>query len=163
MHSAFETFSLSIEQIGKNIRKYKDGEAAELGLRGIHVMVLHQLSKSDGGMTAAALSRACGVNRAFVSRVLSELLSLSLVAYADPSAERLYRMKLLLTEQGRETVERMNRRIDEAVVEIGGDISTRDMAIFYSVLRRLDARLAEMVDSGESAKTNKSKKTKEDF
>ena len=162
MHSAFETFSLSIEQIGKNIRKYKDGEAAELGLRGIHVMVLHQLSKSDGGMTAAALSRACGVNRAFVSRVLSELLSLSLVAYADPSAERLYRMKLLLTEQGRETVERMNCRIDEAVAEIGRDISTRDMAIFYSVLRRLDARLAEMVDSGESAKINKSKKMKED-
>ena len=163
MHSAFETFSLSIEQIGKNIRKYKDGEAAELGLRGIHVMVLHQLSKSGGGMTAAALSRACGVNRAFVSRVLSELLSLSLVAYADPSAERLYRMKLLLTEQGRETVERMNCRIDEAVAEIGRDISTRDMAIFYSVLRRLDARLAEMVDSGESAKINKSKKMKEDF
>ena len=69
MQSAFETFSLSIEQIGKNIRKYKDGQAAELGLRGIHVMLLHQLSKSKAGMTAAGLSRACGVNRAFISRV----------------------------------------------------------------------------------------------
>ena len=155
MQSAFETFSLSIEQIGKNIRKYKDEQAAELGLRGIHVMVLHQLSKSDGGMTAAALSRACGVNRAFVSRVLAELLSLSLVQYADPSAERLYRMRLLLTDRGVETVERMNRRIDEAVSEIGGDISMRDMAIFYSVLRRLDARLSAMVDSGENAKNGK--------
>ncbi len=149
MQSAFETFSLSIEQIGKNIRKYKDGQAAELGLRGIHVMVLHQLSKSGEGMTAAGLSRACGVNRAFVSRVVSELLSLSLVSYADPTTERPYRTRLQLTECGDKTVERMNRRIEEAVAALGADISARDMAIFYSVLKRLDARIAALVDAGE--------------
>ena len=149
MQSAFETFSLSIEQIGKNIRKYKDGQAAELGLRGIHVMLLHQLSKSEAGMTAAGLSRACGVNRAFISRVIPELLSLSLVAYADPATARPYRMRLRLTERGAETVERMNERIEAAVAALGADIRARDMAIFYSVLKRLDARLAALAEAGE--------------
>ena len=155
MQSAFETFLLSIEQIGKNLRKYKDGQAAELGLRGIHVMVLHQLSKSSEGMTAAGLSRACGVNRAFVSRVVSELLSLSLIAYADPQTERPYRTRLCLTERGTETVKEMNQRIEEAVAALGADIRPRDMAIFYSVLRRLDARIAAVVDAGESTKKMK--------
>ena len=154
MQSAFETFSLSIEQIGKNIRKYKDGQAAELGLRGIHVMVLHQLSKSTDGMTAAGLSRACGVNRAFVSRVVAELLSLSLIAYADPATERPYRTKLCLTACGTETVERMNRRIEESVAALGADIRARDMAIFYSVLRLLDSRIAALVEPCEPNKTN---------
>ena len=150
MQSAFETFLLSIEQIGKNLRKYKDEQAAELGLRGIHVMVLHQLSKSEQGMTAAGLSRACGVNRAFVSRVVSELLTLSLIAYDTPQTERPYRARLCLTETGSETVERMNRRIEEAVAALGADIRPRDMAIFYSVLHRIDARIAAMVDASEN-------------
>ena len=159
MQSAFETFLLSIEQIGKNLRKYKDGQAAELGLRGIHVMVLHQLSKSEEGMTAAGLSRACGVNRAFVSRVVSELLSLSLIAYDAPQTERLYRARLRLTENGRGTVEQMNRRIEEAVAALGADIRPRDMAVFYSVLHRIDARIQTLVDASESCNAD----MKEDF
>ena len=145
MLDAFETFSLSIEQIGKNIRKYKDGRAAALGLRGIHVMVLHQLEKSEEGVTATKLAEACGVNRAFVSRIVAELMELGLITYAEGTA-RPYRSPLVLTERGSETVREMNLRIVEAVKDVRGDIRPREMAIFYAVLQRLDRRIAELVE-----------------
>jgi DNA-binding MarR family transcriptional regulator len=157
--NAFETFSLTIEQIGKNMQKYKHEKALELGLRGIHVMCLYQLDKSKDGMTAAKLAEACGVNRAFISRIVAELLAEGHIAYADSALGRRYRSRLYLTERGRKTVQEMNLRIEEAVEKVGGDIRVRDLTIFYAILRRLDRRIAALVsEESPSADTAESKK-----
>ena len=146
MLKKFETFSLSFEQIGKHLRKYKDERAAELGLRGTHVMLLYQLDKSgDAGMTATRLAETCGVNRAFVSRTIAELTSGGFVAYAEGSAARRYRSRLCLTESGKTAVSEINQRISSAVEALGSGISPRRMAIFYSVLAEIEHRLSDMV------------------
>ncbi len=149
MQDYFEIFSLAIERIGKNLRRYKDGRAGELGLRGIHVMLLYQLEKSgESGMTAAKLAEACAVNRAFVSRMVVELLEDGFIAYADGEAGgRRYRSRLILTERGRQTVEKMDRRIAEAITDLGSETNARDMVIFYSVLSKIDRRLAALAES----------------
>ncbi len=146
MLKRFETFSLSLEQIGKHLRKYKDERAAELGLRGTHVMLLYQLDKSgEAGMTAAKLAETCGVNRAFVSRTIAELTGDGMVAYADGSGARRYRSHICLTERGKDAVREINHRISEAVEALGSGIPPRRMAIFYSVLAELERRLSDMV------------------
>ena len=149
MLKKFETFSLSLEQIGKNLRRYKDERAAELGLRGTHVMLLYQLDKSgEAGMTGAKLAEACGVNRAFVSRMVAELIGQGFVAYAESGARR-YRSHICLTEKGKAAVGEVNARIAEAVELLGRDISPRRMAIFYAVLEEIEHRLAVLVDRKE--------------
>lgn len=146
MLKRFETFSLSLEQIGKHLRKYKDERAAELGLRGTHVMLLYQLDKSgEAGMTAAKLAETCGVNRAFVSRTVAELTRGGFVAYRNTDGARRYRSHICLTERGKSAVREINLRISEAVEALGGGISPRRMAIFYSVLAELEHRLSDMV------------------
>lgn len=149
MLNNFETFTLSLEQIGKNLRRYKDERAAELGLRGTHVMLLYQLDKSgERGMTGAKLAEACGVNRAFVSRTVAELIGDGFVNYADGGARR-YRSRICLTEKGKAAVREVNARIAEAVELLGRDISPRRMALFYAVLEEIDHRLAALVDRAE--------------
>ena len=151
MLKTFETFSLSLEQIGKNLRRYKDERAAELGLRGTHVMLLYQLDKSgEEGMTGTKLAEACGVNRAFVSRTVAELIGDGFVAYADSGARR-YRSRICLTEKGKAAVREVNSRIAEAVELLGRDISPRRMALFYAVLEEIDRRLAALVERTEDA------------
>ncbi len=148
----FETFSLSLEQIGKNLRRYKDERAAELGLRGTHIMLLYQLDKSgEAGMTGAKLAEACGVNRAFVSRTVAELIADGFVAYADGGGSRRYRSHICLTEKGKAAVREVNSRIAEAVELLGRDINPRRMAIFYAVLEEIEHRLAALVDHTEDA------------
>ena len=154
MLSNFETFSLSIEQIGKSLRRYKDERAGELGLRGTHVMLLYQLDKGgDGGMTAAKLAEACGVNRAFVSRMLAELIGDGFIAYAEADGARRYRSRVCLTERGKAAVSEVNARITEAVSLLGQDISARRMAIFYAVLQEIEHRLAALVEHRDRAES----------
>lgn len=149
MLKRYETFSLSLERIGKHLRRYKDERAAELGLRGTHVMLLYQLDKSgEAGMTAARLAEACGVNRAFVSRTVTELIDGGYVAYADGGGARRYRSAICLTERGKDSVRKLSLRIAESVEELSYGISPHRMAVFYAVLSELEHRLSVMAGQG---------------
>ena len=70
----FTPFVLIIERITKNIKRIADMEMEPYGLRSSHVMCILQLAKSERGLSSSALAEACGVDKAFISRITSELL-----------------------------------------------------------------------------------------
>lgn len=126
----FDHFVSVISSLHKSIQKIKSLEMREFGLKGPHVMSLFYLSQSTGGMTAAQLSRAASVDRAAISRVLSELEEGGFIRYTDQAAGKKYRAELTLTEKGKEVAAKVQELIS-SIVELAnrglGDEETDSM------------------------------------
>ena len=69
----FVPFVLYTERIAKNIKRLADKKMEPYGLRSAHIMCILQLSKSDSGLSSMELAEVCGVDKAFISRITTEL------------------------------------------------------------------------------------------
>ena len=88
----FETFTVLLNRISRNIRRIKNQEMTDLGLRSVHISCLYYLYRGTD-MTAAALCDHCEEDKATISRALLYLeeqgyLYKSLTAISD-GLERL--------------------------------------------------------------------------
>lgn len=72
MIGRFETFTVLINRISRNIRKIKNQEMAEYNLRSSHISCLYYLYTS-GGLTATDLCERCEDDKATVSRSIEYL------------------------------------------------------------------------------------------
>ena len=97
--------------------------------------------EQERGLPASELAALCGVDRALVSRVASELMGLGLIREAAPGPRRRYRGALELTQEGRETAEEMSAIVDEKLQRVSGDIPPEELAAFYRVLGTIVERL----------------------
>ena len=86
----FSPFVLYIERISKNIKRIADEEMEPYGLRSSHVMCILQLAKNVGGLSPTALSDACGVDKAFISRITSELIEKKYIERDEKNAKGKY-------------------------------------------------------------------------
>ena len=68
----FETFTVLIAKISRNIRKIKNNEMAEYDLRSPHISCLYYLYSSEG-LTATELCERCEEDKATISRSLDYL------------------------------------------------------------------------------------------
>ena len=93
----FTPFVLIIERITKNIKRIADMEMEPYGLRSSHVMCILQLAKSENGLSSSALAEACGVDKAFISRITSELLEKNYIV-KEIVPGKTYKTSFLLTE-----------------------------------------------------------------
>ena len=82
MKERFETFTVLINRISRNIRKIKNYEMAEYNLKSSHISCLYYLYM-ENGLTATDLCERCEEDKATISRALDylekELLSNILV------------------------------------------------------------------------------------
>ena len=72
MKKRFETFTVLINKISRNIRKIKNQKMAEYGLRSTHVSCLYFLYTADS-LTATELCERCEEDKATISRSLDYL------------------------------------------------------------------------------------------
>ena len=98
MEARFETFTVLINRISRNIRKIKNQEMAEYRLRSAHVSCLYYLYR-ETGLTATELCERCEEDKATVSRALDHLEQCGYLAPRSADAKR-YKASLSLTEQG---------------------------------------------------------------
>lgn len=152
----FVAFSLLHEEIGKSIQRIKTEYMQRFGLRSGDALFLAMLDRYPDGMTAAALARACGVDKAVISRALPTLLSSGAVVYADAAAKSHgYRARLCLSERGREIVKEMRASSVSAVKTASDGIAGEEIAVFYRVLRAINQNLSEYTvprsEEGEEA------------
>lgn len=138
----FSRFSTLVERISKNMKKIKDSVMEEFGLRSSHVMILFNLRQHNGGLTLTEIAKACGVNKAFVSRVAAELLS---GAYIEHSSEtdRQYKKKYVLTKKGVLITDRIDEKIGSVLRNVDKDITPEKLAVFNEVLALLDRNIKE--------------------
>ncbi len=135
-------FCMAVEQMAKTLQKYKNEKLAAFGLRSMHLMFMFQLNQSEEGLTGTELAATCSVDKAFISRVTSELMQLGYVEYRNKVGTR-YKNKLILTEQGKDVMKKVAEIIDESVSVVSQEITTEQFDTFYAVLGAVNRRLEE--------------------
>ena len=133
----FIRFILAIEQVEKAVQTVKNRYMSPSGLRGSHVMCLCQLMKEENGLTSAELARRCRVDRAFVSRTVTELTAEGILT----AEEKGRRARLRLTERGRELANSMNGMLQAGVTAATEGIAPKDLETMYAVMARIEENL----------------------
>ena len=118
MENRFETFTVMINRISRNIRKIKNQEMAEYNLRSAHVSCLYYLY-SVNGATATDLCERCEEDKATISRALDYLETNGYIICESKSAKR-YKSPLFLTEKGNEVGKKISDKINSVLDAISG-------------------------------------------
>ena len=128
----FKTFTVLIAQINRNIRKIKNEEMAEFGLKSPHVSCLYYLYKEES-LTAKELSDICDEDKAAVSRSILALEKLGYLSCESESKKR-YKAPLKLTEEGKSIAQRIANKIDSVLDFVSGAIAENERVGFYENL-----------------------------
>lgn len=96
MQERFETFTVLINRISRDIRKIKNQEMADYHLRSAHVSCLYYVY-SLGSVTSAELCEHCEEDKATISRAV-DYLETNGFLLRDTGAKR-YKSPLLLTDK----------------------------------------------------------------
>lgn len=131
MEKRFETFTVLINRISRNIRKIKNQEMAEFNLRSAHISCLYYLYASRG-LTAAELCERCEEDKATVSRALEYLEETGCIA--RESAARRYKSPLVLTQKGMELGKLIADKINRVLEDISSGLTEEERLSFYRSL-----------------------------
>ena len=132
MTGRFETFTVLVNRISRNIRKIKNQEMAEYGLRSAHVSCLYfiYLAKS---ITATELCEKCEEDKATISRALDYLEQNAFIAERPKNTKR-YKSPLTLTEKGAVVGKKIADKIDGVLDEISIGLTEEERYEFYRCL-----------------------------
>ena len=140
MQERFETFTVLINRISRDIRKIKNQEMAAYHLRSAHVSCLYYVY-SLGSVTSAELCEHCEEDKATISRAV-DYLETNGFLLRGTSAKR-YKSPLLLTEKGRDAGKRIAEKIDTVLDTVSRTLPDEERAAFYrslsAISRSLDA------------------------
>ena len=139
MNKRFETFTLLINRISRNIRKIENQEMAEYNLRGNHISCLYYLYLSDG-ITATDLCERCEEDKATVSLSLDYLENSGFLVCESKCAKR-YKSPLRLTEKGREIAQKISDKIAYFLGEISTELTEEERLQFYHYLKNISKGL----------------------
>ena len=147
MEERFETFTVLINRISRNIRKIKNQEMAEYGLRSAHVSCLYFIY-TEKSITATELCEKCEEDKATISRALDYLESNGFVSCESKSAKR-YNSPLFLTEKGIVVGKKIADKIDGVLEEISGGMSEEERFAFYRSLTIISNSLETVANKTE--------------
>ena len=132
MKERFETFTVLINKINRNIRKIKNQEMAEYNLRSAHVSCRYHLYSIEG-LTATDLCERCAEDKATISRALDYLETNGYIASRPKNAKR-YKSPLILTQKGEEVGKKIADKIAGVLDEIGDGLTESERNEFYRSL-----------------------------
>lgn len=155
MNDRFKTFTILISKISRNVRKIKNQEMAEYGLKSAHVSCLYYLYISEG-LTATDLCEQCEEDKATISRALDFLEESGYILCEAKHAKR-YNSALYLTEKGIAVGKKISDKINCVLDEICIDLSDEERDEFYRCLTVISDNLELCVEGINNAKKLKSK------
>ena len=144
MEHRFETFTVLIAKINRCIRKIKNLEMAEYGLRSAHISCLYYLY-GEHDLTATDLCERCEEDKATISRALDYLESNGYITCESKSAKR-YKSPLLLTEKGKEVSRQIAEKINRVLDEVSAGLSEAERVSFYRSLSIISNHLEQVCD-----------------
>ena len=132
MKERFRTFTVLIAKISRNVKKIKNHEMAEYGLRSVHVTCLYYLYSAES-LTATELCELCEEDKATISRGL-EFLEAEGYITCDAKQQKRYKSHLALTARGKEVGKKIADKINLVLDEICVDLSEAEREEFYRCL-----------------------------
>lgn len=143
MIDRFETFTVLINRISRNVRKIKNLEMSEHGLRSSHISCLYYLYKTES-MTATELCEKCEEDKATVSRSINFLEEKGYVMTQSKSSKK-YKNPITLSEKGQNIGQEIAGKIDRVLDEISRELSEDERIEFYHSLTVISSGLDKMV------------------
>ena len=147
MEERYELFCALITKAGRNIKKIKNLETEEFGLRSPHVSCVYYLYIADG-LTATELCERCEEDKATISRAIDYLESNGYLV-SDASVGKRYKTPLVLSERGREVGEKIAAKIARVLDEISVGLTEEERAAFYRSLTIISDSLESIVDRAD--------------
>ena len=132
MQERFETFTVLINRISRNIRKIKNQEMAEYNLRSAHVSCLYYIYTLNSA-TATDLCERCEEDKATISRALDYLETNGYISRESESAKR-YKSPLLLTDKGKVIGKKISDKISGVLDTISIGLTEEERVAFYHSL-----------------------------
>ena len=157
MKERFKTFTVLIAKISRNIKRIKNQEMAEYGLRSVHVTCLYYLYGA-ASLTATELCELCEEDKATISRALDFLEENGYLASRATQAKR-YKSALVLTEKGAAVAEKITDKINVVLDEVCIDLDENERAEFYRSLAIISDSLELCTKGIQKAKRIKTKST----
>ena len=140
----FRRFSALVARADKALLRAKAMNVRSFGLRGVHVSCLLELLEHPEGLTSGELAGACGVDRAQISRLASELTEHGLIEGPGREVQRRYRGRLRLTDEGRAAATAMIGIVDDKLERVASGLSAEDLETFYRVFGTIVERLEQI-------------------
>lgn len=144
MNKRFETFTLLITRISRNIRKIENQEMAEYNLRSPHISCLYHLNLSDG-LTATDICERCEEDKATVSRSLEYLENSGYLVCESKSAKR-YKSPLRLTEKGREVARNISDKVSYFLEQLSTELTEEERLELYRSLSLISKGLDKIAN-----------------
>ena len=144
MKERFETFTVLINRISRNIRKIKNCEMSEYNLRSVHISCIYYLYSSNA-LTATDLCERCEEDKATISRALDYLEKNGYITCESKSAKR-YKSSLLLTDKGVEVGKKITEKINFVLDEISTQLTEEERLQFYHSLSLISKGLDNIVN-----------------
>ena len=141
MKERFEQFTVLINKISRAIKRIKNQEMADYGLKSVHVSCLYYLYTSRG-LTATELCERCEEDKATISRGLDYLEKNGFLTCPTKTQKR-YKSPLILTPLGEEVGGRISDKIERVLCEVSVGLDDAERAEFYRCL----AIISENLDS----------------
>ena len=144
MDKRFQTFTILLNRISRNIRKIKNQKMAEYNLRSAHTSCLYYLYLSEG-LTATELCELCEEDKATISRAVDYLETEGYLVESTTVGKR-YKTPLFLSEKGKEVGSKISCKIDAVLKELNRSLSEEDRLKFYNSLSIISDCLEQICD-----------------
>ena len=132
MKERFETFTVLINRISRNIRRIKNQEMVAHGLRSPHISCLYYLYTHEG-LTATDLCERCEEDKATISRSLEFLETNGYLICQDNSTKR-YKSHFRLTEKGMSVGKEIAQKINAILDTVSDGLTEEERIAFYRSL-----------------------------
>lgn len=144
MKERFETFTVLIAKINRNIRKIKNLEMKDNNLRSPQISCLYYLYSSEG-LTATDLCDRCEEDKATISRSLDYLEKNGYIICNSKYAKR-YKSPLILTDKGKAEAKRIADKVALVLDEISPGLTEEERLSFYRSLNIISDELEEIAN-----------------
>ncbi len=142
MQERFETFTVLINRISRNIRKIKNQEMAQYNLRSVHISCLYYLY-TNPGLTATELCERCEEDKATISRGLDYLETNGYLTCESQHTKR-YKSPLILTQSGIEAGKKIADKIADVLQQISVGMTEEERVAFYRSLAVISDSLEQV-------------------
>ena len=147
MTDRFETFTVLINRISRNVRKIKNLEMADYNLRSPHISCLYYLYIS-GGLTATQLCEKCEEDKATISRSLDYLEENGYIITQSKNQKK-YKNPITLTDKGGDISKKIAAKINNVLDEVSKALTEEERADFYRSLAIISNSLDDIVKNCE--------------
>ncbi len=141
-------FSMAISSISYSIHKICNDEMKKIGMKGSFVQYLAAMDRDcENGVTAAKLCELCDLDKAAVSRAVSEMEKNGLVTKEEDGG-KMYRIRWFLTERGKKVTRHVKDRIKTAVEQANLGLSEENRRVFVESLQMITNNLLSISENG---------------